>query len=62
MNKNDLGGCLCAFDLTATGGPSGSYQLLDKNGNVCSYTATNCNTAVRAAKYVSAAGHVLQQG
>jgi len=43
-NPSDPQGCLCAFDLTATGGPSGLYQLLDSNGNVCPPTATNCNT------------------
>jgi hypothetical protein len=31
VNPKDPGGCLCAFDLTATGGPTGTYQVLDAN-------------------------------
>jgi hypothetical protein len=31
QNPADLGGCLCAFDVTATGGPSGYYSQINSN-------------------------------
>ena len=48
-NPVDLAGCLCTFDVTETGGPSGSYQLLDDHtivhipGSNFPQKATFCN-------------------
>jgi hypothetical protein len=39
-NPADPAGCLCDFDVTETGGPSGSYQLLDGN-TIVHLPATN---------------------
>lgn len=31
VNPADLQGCLCTFDVTETGGPGGTYQMLDNH-------------------------------
>lgn len=49
-NKDDPGGCLCAFDVTETGGSAGTYQVLEDGktimhlpGNNFPMKATFCN-------------------
>jgi hypothetical protein len=49
VDPEDAGGCLCFFNVSETGGPSGHFQLLDGNtimflpGNNFPQKATYCN-------------------
>jgi hypothetical protein len=61
QNPEELAGCLCAFNVSETGGPSGTYQLLADGRTIMHMPGTNLNFP-QEAKYCASSGSLELTG